>query len=99
MAEEVGYGAYGAPIDYAKEKWRRKMTTTAPRNWKAHVTNKKDKYARGVAEFIGVSPAQIGKADTWQRAVDAVSEADFARAVAGKEEKWKRNYIEAMTSP
>ncbi len=85
-----------AKIDLAKEKWARKMTTTAPDNWKRGVTGKEDAYCRGVAEFIGVATCNPQRKEAWRLGVAAVSAEDFKAAVAGKEEKWKKRYIEKM---
>jgi len=83
-------------LELAKKKWERKMEKAGPR-WKEGVTDKQSAYAEGVARFLGVSPAEIGKDDDWQEGVNAVSAEDFAAAVRGKGDKWARRLKEALT--
>jgi len=83
-------------LELAKKKWERKMEKAGPR-WKKGVTNKQSAYAEGVARFLGVSPAEIGKDDDWQEGVNRVSAEDFAAAVRGKGDKWARRLKEALT--
>ena len=83
-------------LELAKKKWEAKMEKAGPR-WKKGVTDKQSAYAEGVARFLGVSPAEIRKADDWQEGVNAVSAEDFTAAVRGKEDKWARRLKEALT--
>jgi len=83
-------------IDLAEKKWGEKMPKKGAA-WKKGVTGKESDYCKGVAEFIGVSTCNPEKLQAWREGVARVSAEDFAAAVRGKEHKWRRKYVEAMT--
>lgn len=84
-------------IDEAKEKWDRQMKT-APRYWKSAVQEAvaDDRFCKGIAEFIGTKTCNTDISEKWATRVGAVSEKDFANAVANKGAVWKKNYIRKM---
>ena len=84
-----------ATLESAKKKWEEK-TANAGVRWKKGVEGKQSAYAEGVAHFLGVSPADIGKDDDWANGVARVSASDFQNAIAGKGDKWARKLKEAM---
>jgi len=80
-------------IETAKKKWARKVKGD---KWKKGVTGKETDYCKGVAEFLGVRTCNPERSAAWREGVDAVSAADFDKAVSGKEEKWASKYREKM---
>jgi len=82
-------------IDLAARKWGEKMPQKGAA-WKKGVTGKETAYCKGVAEFIGVGTCNPERLEAYRAGVARVSAEDFATAVRGKEEKWKRRYIEKM---
>lgn len=74
-------------INLAQQKWERKMSSTAPANWKRGVSGAGGRYAQGMGQFLGGSIAST-RVQAYEAGVNAVSAADFAQAVAGKGSKW-----------
>lgn len=79
----------------AKAKWARKMRDAGAR-WKAGVTGKRSAYAEGLAKFAGVS-AGASMPSHYEEGTGAVTSEEFARAVAGKEDKWATKLAEAIS--
>jgi len=84
-----------AKIDYSAEKWARK-TAKKGAVWKERTL--KGDYAGGLATFMGI-PANPEKVSAWEEGVKAVDPKDFDSAIAGKEDKWKKRYLEVMGKP
>lgn len=65
--------------------------------WKQNTQGSRDEYEQGVAEYLGVSEAEIATGSTWEQQVDRVSADEFNRSVQGKGQKWADNYTRGMT--
>lgn len=88
------YSIFAMPTpELAKKKWRRKVKGE---KWKRGVTGKEDEFCKGVAEFLGVPTCNPEVLQAYREGINAVSAADFDRAVSGKEEKWLQRYREKM---
>jgi hypothetical protein len=82
-----------ATVETAKKKWKLKVKGE---RWKRGVTGKGSEYCKGIADFLGVSTCKAERQSAYTAGVEAVSAADFDKAVSGKEEKWERRYREKM---
>lgn len=85
-------------LQQAERKWA-DNTAQAGGAWKAGVDAAgPSAYCQGLAKF-GINPAscQSGPGARWAQGVGAVSAADFQAAIAGKAEKWARNYVRKLS--
>lgn len=83
-------------IALAKKKYARKTEVMGP-NWKAGVKGKGPEYNKGMAAFLGVATIKATREAAYTAGTGAVSAADFTATVKGKEDKWERRLVEAMT--
>jgi len=67
------------------------------RRWGEITPKKKTSFAEGVAKILGVSPADIKRADAWERGVVEATKY-FEACVKGKGSKLAENYKIAMTT-
>lgn len=82
-------------IDAARDKWERKMSNAGAK-WKRGVTGKVSAFAKGMAEFLGLSDINSLKKDAWTAGVDATSADSFQSMVAGKGPKWEAKLIDSF---
>jgi len=85
----LDYRAMGAHYDA-------KVPKIAER-WKEVTPKKKTAFAEGVAKILGVSPADIKRADEWERGVTEATKY-FEETIKGKGSKLAENYKLAMTT-
>jgi len=85
-------------LEMAKKAWVEKMKLCGPR-WKAGVAGKATEWKKSIAQFLGVSEGSVDptRVSAYTAGTDRVSAEDFAKAVAGKEEKYGRKLADALT--
>lgn len=85
-------------LEMAKAAWADKMKLSGPR-WKAGVAGKGAEWKKSIAAFLGVSEASVDptRVTAYTAGTERVSAEDFARAVEGKEEKYGRKLVDALT--
>jgi hypothetical protein len=83
-------------LSLAKAKWARKMRDAGAK-WKRGVSGKEGLYREGLSKFSGGAVGSTMPSH-WAEGTGAVSEAEFASAVSGKEEKWASKLAEAIAS-
>lgn len=82
-------------LGIAEKKWTRKMEDAGVK-WKSSVTGKTDEWAKGMANFLGISDINPSKKEAYTKGIEAVTPEDFAKAVSGKADKWARKLKEAF---
>jgi hypothetical protein len=86
-----------ANLQDAENKWARK-TQNAGQKWASGVQAAgAGAYCEGLAKF-GINPAACmqGPGAAWQAGVSAVGPQGFQAAIAGKADKWARNFIRGI---
>jgi hypothetical protein len=81
-------------LQAAEQKWERK-TANAGTKWAAGVANG-DTPCQGIREEYGVTNCNIDQA--WREGVNAVGAQGFQATVAGKGDKWLRNFLAGLAS-
>ena len=81
-------------LDYMRQKWERK-TQGAGERWKRRVTGAESRLAEGL-RALGVNPGPEFLA-SYRAGVDACSAGDFQNSIAGKGDKFIRNYVEGVS--
>jgi len=82
-------------LSLAEKKWERKMANAGTK-WKSGVSGKVDEWARGLANFLGISDISTEKKSAWSEGINSVTAEDFSSAVRGKADKWARKLKEAF---
>jgi len=85
-------------LDMAKRAWADKMKLSGPR-WKTGVAGKANEWKKSIAQFLGVGEGSIDptRVSAYTAGTERVTAEDFARAVHGKEEKYGRKLVDALT--
>ena len=78
------------------EHYNAKVPVFAKR-WAEITPKKRTEFEKGVADVLGVSPAEIKRGDDWEAGVKRALP-EFESAVKGKGEKLVENYRIAMTT-
>lgn len=67
--------------------------------WKqnADSSEAEQNYREGLADYLGISEGDVATDQTWRDQVGRVSASDFDSAIAGKGDKWARNFERGVT--